>query len=162
MALTGLFITDITLRGHSKKYVTLFWLILDPLPHHVTLGVIFCNMTLIDTLPSCVTWWHCCDTPPTLEYHWLLEWFLIVIFSAKMKLQSTFTILGGYVAGNSGNQAFPEMPRQLRESQCCLGNCGNTRHFRKCLGNWGIFEFFYKPSILGHCRATKNQLEKLN
>jgi len=38
-----------------------------------------------------------------------------------------------YVPGNSGNQAFTAMPRQLGE----------------------FLNIFYKPLILGNCRATK-------
>ena len=41
-----------------------------------------------------------------------------------------------YVAGICGNQSFSEMPRQLRNFRFCLGICGNSRHFRKCQGNW--------------------------
>ncbi len=41
-------------------------------------------------------------------------------------------------SGISGNpQAFPEMPKQLRNFLNCLGNWGKPRHFRKCLGYWG-------------------------
>ena len=66
-----------------------------------------------------------------------------------------------YVAGNWGNQAFPEMPSQLGKFLYCLGSCGNSRHFRICLGNWGKYYFFKKLKILGNSTTLKVQLKKV-
>jgi len=55
--------------------------------------------------------------------------------------------------GISGNaeaiEGFPVLPRQLWEFQAFLEMPRQLKEF---------LNFFYKPSILGNCRATKNQL----
>ncbi len=64
-----------------------------------------------------------------------------------------------YVSQDWGNQAFPEMPWQSRDSWNCLGICGNSRHFQKCLGNWGNFHFFTNLQFWETAEQQKNTLE---
>ncbi len=67
---------------------------------------------------------------------------LLILYSIKRPLSKILTWTWYvYVAGNWGNQAFPEMLSQLWKFWNCLGNWGNSRHFRKYLGNWGNLWF---------------------